>query len=161
MNCQDIESKLADYLGEELEAAARTAFEAHLGRCPKCRTEVHDLGGTIDTLRTLPGVSTEDARRHTADLIVMRRPAPLRRAMITSLKAAAMLGFGIILGWAAFGRVGDGDASAKNPAPHRVVMEEPGIAPGVHPAWYERGRKVASAPSSFARHLAMIAPTGK
>ena len=158
MNCQDIDARLADYIGEELDAGERAAVDAHLAQCSKCRAEVHALGDTIEALRALPGVSMEDARLQTANLIVIRRPSPLRRMMFTSLKAAAMIGFGVILGWAAFGRGPDSSSSPSGGGAPRVVVEQAAVDRGVHPAWYQRGRQVASAPSSFARHLAMIAP---
>lgn len=158
MNCQDIDAHLADYLGEELGEVERAAFEVHLGECPNCRGEVNALGGTIGALRALPSVSTEDARRQTADLIVMLRPSLVRRVMFSSLRAAALIGLGMTLGWVSFGRGPDSSSSLSGGGAPQVMVERVATERGLHPAWYKRGRQVASASSSFARHLAMIAP---
>ena len=158
MNCQDIDAHLADYLGDEIGEVERAAFEVHLEACSKCRGEVNGLGGTIGALRALPGVSADDAQRQTADLIVMRRPSLVRRVMFASLRAAAMIGLGVMLGWATFGRGGDSSSLQGGGVAAQLVVERGTIERGLHPAWYKRGRQVASAPSSFARHLAMIAP---
>lgn len=160
MNCHDIEARLADYLGNELDAVQTAEIERHLAHCSGCRAGVDALCGTIRSLRALPDVSLEDAGRRTAELVVVRRRSPLIRTIGSGLRAAAMIGIGVLLGWAAFGRSEAGDDVVPKSSPVRLATSDGGITDGVHPAWHERGRKVASAPSSFARHLAMLAPSG-
>jgi len=44
MTCQDYEIELGDYVDGTLEERARTACEAHLSTCERCRALVADLG---------------------------------------------------------------------------------------------------------------------
>jgi len=44
--------QLVDYLYDELSAAERATFEAHLATCPECRTEVAGLQQTRQHLTT-------------------------------------------------------------------------------------------------------------
>jgi hypothetical protein len=47
MTCADFEILLADYLDQNLPAARRADFEAHLASCPSCRAYADDVSGAV------------------------------------------------------------------------------------------------------------------
>lgn len=53
MTCQDHESELGDYVDGTLEGDARSAFEAHLSTCDRCRALVADFGTILGAARAL------------------------------------------------------------------------------------------------------------
>ncbi len=134
MNCNDIKDLLADYLGDELESAERMQFESHLTTCAPCRAEVAGLRQVQSELQDTPDISIEQADQRSRCLEVRRRRAwPMRTALV-GLRYAAMLAFGVGLGW------------QLNPASEQPVAGDPrtdippvqtAAASNVHPAWIE------------------------
>lgn len=53
LECRDIDEKLLDYLYDELDAATREAFEAHVGGCLRCQGEVRAYQGVRREARKL------------------------------------------------------------------------------------------------------------
>lgn len=149
MNCREIEELLADYLGGELDDEQRSAFEEHLGTCVVCQEQVGELHDTISALRRLDTVSMSVAARKTRDLAVVRRRPVILRIAVASLKAAALVAFGVLLG----SQLSPDRQLEPVQPPYEIVVVESGI----HPKWLELGRRVGSGGSSFTRNLAMIA----
>lgn len=156
MNCNDIESRLADYLGAEMSSADRERFEQHLQSCGCCRAEVGGLASVADGLRNLPSVSMEHAARRTRDLEVRRRRAKPGRMLLAGLRYAAILLLGAGIGW----RIKPPADELADPGGHtsppvvRTVAAEP-----LHPAWVEAARRVNrryANRSSFVRSLAAL-----
>jgi hypothetical protein len=54
MNCEQLKDLVAGYLAGELSAEARKDFEAHMGGCQGCRTEVTELEATWSALGFVP-----------------------------------------------------------------------------------------------------------
>jgi anti-sigma factor RsiW len=157
MNCQELEAKLADYLGGELDAAGRQAVAAHLAGCDACRREVDELAGTVSQMQRLDTVDARRAAEATSGLRVVReRPLILRLAW-TAVRAAAFIGIGLLLGRAMAPSAFDppGDSS-----PIRVVEHTARDNVDMNPKWRDRAASVRAGRSSFARDLALIAPAG-
>ncbi len=153
MNCDDIKNLLADYLGDELESAERTQFESHLSTCRPCRAEVAGLQQVQSALTDAPDISIEQADQRSRCLEIRRRPAWPIRTVFAGLRYAAMLAFGVGLGWQlkpAAEQPIAGDPRTDIP-PVRTVA-----ATGVHPAWIEAAAKSSAGQSSFARSLAAL-----
>lgn len=75
MNCNDVETLMADALGDELSPADRPAFEAHLGDCPKCRGEYETARRAVATMRELPGPARVTVRREGDRLVIEDKPS--------------------------------------------------------------------------------------
>lgn len=86
MKCSDISSRLVDFLYEELSAAERSEFNAHLASCPSCAAEVKVSSRTLQRTRTaLAGPLNEDppARVHANILAAARAAAqPARQPRV-------------------------------------------------------------------------------
>ncbi|NOS99937.1 MAG: zf-HC2 domain-containing protein [Phycisphaerales bacterium] len=87
MICNDVQNSLADYLGGELPAAERDHLDDHLRDCPACRREVDSLHNTLAAMNRLDAPP--------APIAFPRR----RRSVVTPFAYAAVLLFGIGLGW--------------------------------------------------------------
>ncbi len=153
MNCNDIKDLLADYLGDELKSVEQTQFQSHLSTCASCRTEVAGLRQVQSALTDAPDISIDQADQRSRCLEIRRRRAWPMRTVFVGLRYAAMLAFGLGLGW------------QLNPASEQPVAADPGtdIPPvravattGVHPAWIEAAAKLNAGQSSFARSLAAL-----
>ncbi len=153
MNCKNIKDLLADYLGDELESAERVQFESHLSTCAPCRAEVAGLQQVQSELTDAPDISIELADQRSRCLEIRRRRAWPMRTALAGLRYAAMLAFGLGLGW------------QLKPAADQPVAGDPGTgAPpiqavattAVHPAWIEAAAKMNAGQSSFARSLAAL-----
>ncbi len=153
MNCNDIKNLLADYLGDELESAERTQFESHLSTCASCRAEVAGLRQLQSELQDAPDISIELADQRSRCLEIRRRPAWPMRAVFAGLRYAAMLAFGLGLGWQLkpVAEPLPGGGSGTTIPPVRTVATT-----GVHPAWIEAAAKLNAGQSSFARSLAAL-----
>ena len=156
MRCHDIESMLADYLGDELDASDRTLFEAHLASCAHCSVEVKDLQRTQTAWPDLPGVSSADAAQATRTLEIRRRAGWTERILLASLRYAAILIIGAGVGWqlkpVPAERVGNGREPQRIPARQASRVD-------VHPAWLEAAvsaNRLYSGQSSFVRSLAAV-----
>lgn len=88
MNCNDIQNLLADYLGRELDPPRLAAFESHLSGCGPCRVEVASLQETLSVMQRLE-----------APPQAMIAPPRHRARFLQPLAYAAMLLFGVGLGW--------------------------------------------------------------
>ena len=148
MNCNDIKNLLADYLGDELESAVRVQFESHVSTCARCRAEVAGLRQVQSQLQDAPDMSIEQADRRSRCLEIRRRPTCPMRTMFAGLRYAAMLAFGIGLGWQLKPVAGD---------PRTDIQSVQTVAASnVHPAWIEAAAKMNAGQSSFARSLAAL-----
>jgi hypothetical protein len=87
MKCTDISSRLVDFLYEELPAAERSEFNAHLESCPVCAAEVKASSRALQRTRTaLAGPLNEEppARVHANILAAARAAAqPAHKPRVT------------------------------------------------------------------------------
>ena len=153
MNCNDIKDLLAEYLGDELESAERTQFESHLSTCGPCRSQVAGLRQVQSELQDAPDISIEQADQRSRCLEIRRRRAWPIRTVFAGLRYAAMLAFGVGLGWQlkpAAEQTIAGDPRTDIPPVQTVAMT------GVHPAWIEAAARMNTGQSSFARSLAAL-----
>lgn len=156
MNCNDIESRLADYLGAEMSTADRERFEHHLQSCGRCRAEVGGLASVAEGLRDLPSVSLEQAARRTRDLEVRTRRSQPGRMVLAGLRYAAILLLGAGIGWQVKPAADESSGGGGHTSPPvvRTVAVEP-----LHPAWVEAARDVNrryAHRSSLVRSLAAL-----
>ncbi len=70
MNCEDVETMMADALGDEQSLADRSVFEAHLAECDTCRRKYQARSQTVATLRTLPGPRRVTIQRRGNRLVI-------------------------------------------------------------------------------------------
>ncbi len=86
MNCKDFEMLMADALGDELAAADRPTFDAHLAECDTCRHDYETARKAIAEMRTLPGPERVTVRREGDRLVIQGAPAgpPRKRWWLTS-----------------------------------------------------------------------------
>ncbi len=153
MNCKNIKNLLADYLGDELESAQRIQFESHLSTCAPCRAEVAGLRQVQSELTDAPDISIELADQRSRCLEIRRRRAWPMRTVFAGLRYAAMLAFGLGLGWQlkpAAEQPYAEDTHTNIPPDHIVATT------AVHPAWIEAAAKSSAGQSSFARSLAAL-----
>jgi len=155
MDCTRIEELTADYLGDELANEERGLFQAHLEDCGACRARIEELTETLAELNDLRGVSLAVAAERTRDLCVVRRRPAWRRVVASSLKAAALLVFGVVLGRGSLDQ-GEQIAAPAEPSPIASTTKS---GTGLHPRWIELGREVEDGRSSFTSRLLLLAPT--
>ncbi len=74
MNCVDLEPLMADALGDELSPGDRRVFEAHLGKCTRCRQEYATARRAVAMMRQLPGPMRVSARREGDRLVIEDKP---------------------------------------------------------------------------------------
>ena len=98
MDCNQCEDLTADYLGCELDAESRNAFEAHLEECAACARRVGELSESVRVLDRLESIPHHVARNRTVQFRVVRRRSLTVRTAITLLKTAAVLVLGVWLG---------------------------------------------------------------
>ncbi len=120
MNCQTIQDQLADYLGCELDAVARAAFDRHVETCANCRADVGALTETVAAMAHL-------------DIPPLAPAAlpPHRVGWRPPLSYAAVLLVGLGVGWS----VRPDGATVSPPDTSPVVRESPDTPSGVHPGW--------------------------
>ena len=157
MNCRELEAKLADYLGDELDAVSRQAVVEHLAGCDACRGELDALAGTVARMQRLDTVDARRAAEATSELRVVRdRPLMLRLAS-TAVRAAAFIAVGLLIGRA----VAPPASAPVGEAATIVVVERTSREDGdMNPKWLDRAASLRAGGSSFARDLALIAPAG-
>jgi anti-sigma factor RsiW len=153
MNCNDIKNLLADYLGNELESAERTQFESHLSTCAPCRAEVAGLRQVQSELTDAPDISIELADQRSRCLEIRRRRAWPMRTVFAGLRYAAMLAFGVGLGWQL--KPAADQPVAADPVTDALPIQAVATT-AVHPAWIEAAAKSSAGQSSFARSLAAL-----
>ncbi len=54
MKCQEVVSRMAAYVDEELEPTLAEKISAHISRCPSCKEELRAFSGIDTMLRNLP-----------------------------------------------------------------------------------------------------------
>ena len=79
MNCKDFEMLLADAWGDELTAADKAEFEAHLAECEACRREYETGRKALDAMRSLADPREVEIERRGPTLILHDPTAPPRR----------------------------------------------------------------------------------
>jgi len=152
MNREEYEAHLADYLGNELDAARRAEFEEFLSANADARAEVEELRATLDDLAHLQTLAEVPAG--SAVSTPQSEPAAGNRTLrfFTSLlKAAAVLMFGVLLGRA----TAPPPATPGTGAP--VAPSTLANAGPVHPGWVELARNVDAHPGALAGSLRMFA----
>jgi anti-sigma factor RsiW len=111
MKCDDVERLLADAVGEELSPSESAALEEHLAACPRCRSEIESLRGTLGLLKNL--AAADPTNEHAAAIrpitvaIETRqadsfsaRPTPLSRiGKLRSYRTAAGLAIAFLAGY--------------------------------------------------------------
>ena len=150
MDCTQIEELTAEYLGGELPAARKSAFEAHLENCGACRTTIEELRDTLEQLHNLSSVPIATARQRTRALRVVKRRPILQRLVFAGLKTAAVLALGVYLGRASLS-----PSPAPQERPTRRVVAAESLA--VHPEWIKKAQDFRTAKSPFARRLGLLA----
>jgi anti-sigma factor RsiW len=160
MNCHEFNQVVADYIGGELDAEARTAAQQHLGVCAACRQSATELQAAAAAIEA--GIPNEaEATELTAGL----RPPALTLPMTT--RAAGRPRVGVILRYAAvivlaFGcgwLVRGGGASASEVAPAAQSADAWAAAPLSRQLaqQYERAARSFSNASTFSRALVTLA----
>jgi hypothetical protein len=61
MRCEEIQSRLTDYLANQMEDSARAEIREHLPACPACRAEYKELEAVWTTLGRLPAEPIDSA----------------------------------------------------------------------------------------------------
>ncbi len=86
--------RLGDYLEGDLGVPERAAVEAHLGRCGRCREELHGLRATVALLRGLPAPTPP---RDLAPAVLARIESERREGWLRGLDAprAGLLAAGL------------------------------------------------------------------
>ena len=108
-NCREIEERLAAYVDGEVAAPDRSTIDAHLERCPPCRTRAAAERATHELLLArqdrLRGCAPEALRRRCAAqrTLAAGRPAGFARRTILPLSLAATIvmatGVFLLFGW--------------------------------------------------------------
>ncbi len=166
MDCSTVAKLMADYLGDELTAEQREALIMHLAACTVCEAEVRTLQRTIEQMKQLETVSMTNAMAHTRNLAIVRRRPLVQRMFLASLKAAAVLAFGVLVGrYTTPSAAPAPPSSIPVPAPVSASIapqqpEEHDDMP-IHPDWINLARKQVAPRSSFAGRLMLIAESGK
>jgi len=134
MNQEEFEAQLADYLGSEMNAEEKAAFEADLVLHPKRASEVDELRATLADLESLQAAAPRPDSTYTAP--ERSRSVLHRERRIQSwVKAAAILIFGILIGrW----------SGPPRERLETIDFEPPVVAQveGVHPGWYELAERL-------------------
>lgn len=168
MNCQQVGQYLPEYLGDELESTLRHDFEQHLRRCAACQAMVAGLAGAQEAMRAVDSVSWPQAARRTGALRVVVERSTIWRLGLGLLKAAALIGVGVWLGWGFADSESPGRAnqpvaanngqSASNKMVASAAQRQTDLIDGINPKWLERRQRVegAAAATSFARRLALL-----
>jgi anti-sigma-K factor RskA len=120
---QDLHELTAAYALDALDADERSAYEAHLAECDRCRTELRDLGETVGALALTaegpaPPAALRDrilvaAREEGPANVVAIGSAPRRRWYAVSAVAAAAAAALAIGLWAGLSGGGGGSPNDK------------------------------------------------
>lgn len=165
MNCQELESLTADYLGGELDEAQRDRCAAHLSTCPACQGRIAEFEETLAELNRLvavplSGMTVMSGEDNPASPKGVAGSSRFRRLMVSTMKAAAVLVLGVLIGRAS---VGSGQPRPSHGDGEEAVVQyaQNGPAPHVHPKWIEMGRDLQRGPSSLASQLLILAESGR
>jgi anti-sigma-K factor RskA len=117
---EDLHELTAAYALDALDADERSAYEAHLAECERCRADLRDLGETVGALAlAAEGPAPPEALRERV-LVAARKEGPSnvvairshRRRWYATGAVAAVAAVGLAIGlWA--GLSGDGSPSSK------------------------------------------------
>ncbi|ARU60401.1 hypothetical protein CBW65_04460 [Tumebacillus avium] len=106
MSChENSEERLHQYLDEEMSAAERTEFEAHLAACEHCLAHFTELGSAIQSLegadwhKAPPGI-TENVLGKLEHIAPPRRNWRVPFMKYSGIAAAVLLVFGLGASWA-------------------------------------------------------------
>lgn len=94
MNCADVETLWADWLGGELDADRTGQLEAHLSECRRCRQEAEGLRRTMQLLQSLepgPQPAMPLAFRSRRGIGVLRSAAAVLLAFAVGFAARGLL----------------------------------------------------------------------
>jgi len=80
MTCREATEFLTDYLARDLPAAVLREFEAHLARCPECRTFLSQYDQTIRAGRRVCAEGHDD--------VLTDFPEDLLTAIMAAIKAS-------------------------------------------------------------------------
>jgi anti-sigma factor RsiW len=93
MTCDEFNAQLADFVGGELDAAARSTANAHMEQCPDCAREANELlqvaGAVRDTVSRTEGIPLRSPPLSAAALGFSHRAAGLLRYAAVVLIAFA------------------------------------------------------------------------
>ena len=153
MDCNQIETMLADYLGNELDEQSRSTVDEHLRTCATCHREVEELQSTVATLSQLDTVSHGDARNRTRHLHIARRTSLPQRIILTSLRTAAVLLVGVFLG--RMSQTPQQDTTTVSTGGPQIVAHA--NAASIHPQWIEFAKKLNQNSSGMAGSLRYLA----
>ncbi len=153
MDCKQIETVLADYLGGELSDQSRRDVEAHLLSCDRCAREIDGLQHTLQTLEQFDTVTPAEARRRTSDLYVAQRVAYSKRIVFALLRTAAVLLVGVFLGRMSLSQ---GDHATVDPTAPKPIAVQTDRA-SIHPAWVALARKQRHNASGLTNALRTLA----
>ncbi len=148
MNCKEIETMLADYLGGELGDADTAAFEDHLSTCSSCRLQVEEFEETLSALSELR--NSDPVKSARADGM-QRGDKPVtiyRRITVSILKTAAILAIGVFAGRASVSNSAPQETSiskAVNNNPEQVAD----VNYKIHPKWIALGKRLQSDSPAF------------
>ncbi len=89
MDCEKFQHLLADALGEELDAADRPAFEAHVAACARCRRDYESAKAAIAAMQRLPQAGESGARGLEDGFVqALSRARPARKPLATWILGA-------------------------------------------------------------------------
>jgi len=101
MNCEPVDSMMADALGDELSPDDRTVFEAHLAGCDKCRHEYETRLQTIQALRGLPGPQRVTIQRRGNRLVIEGLPESQPGVMRVRYRGVLRYAAGLLIAFTA------------------------------------------------------------
>ena len=101
MNCEPVDSMMADALGDELSPDDRTAFEAHLAGCDRCRHEYETRLQTIKALRGLPGPQRVTIQRRGNRLVIEGLPESQPGVMRVRYRGVLRYAAGLLIAFTA------------------------------------------------------------
>ncbi len=110
MNCENLESHVADDLRDRLPAAVKAELDAHLASCDRCSREMASLRRVWSLMEDLPGGSAGDSCRRRLDETIRgyqagledassQRGRPRARRLLHAAAAAVLLLVGVAAGF--------------------------------------------------------------
>lgn len=101
MNCEPVDSMMADALGDELSPDDRTLFEAHLAGCDKCRHEYETRLETIKALHSLSGPRRVTIQRRGNRLVIQGLPESQPEMMRVRYRGVLRYAAGLLIAFTA------------------------------------------------------------
>jgi len=166
MKCSDVSSLLVDFLYEEMPAAERRDFLAHVEDCPACSAEVKAMSSTLGHARAaLRGPLDEDPPAHVqARVLAAAQVAAAARAPDSAKprvsRAPAPEGFFARLWKTPWLVPALGAASVATAVFLVKVIKNPPVLPEQRSAVTEMPAQLATAPRPETERERAVAPTG-